>query len=193
MSFKAEKLKNNNGDFVDGPLLIIPKLFKDHRGHFMESWNKDDFNSLLKREIDFVQDNQSKSIKGVLRGLHFQLSPFEQAKLVRCINGKVFDVAVDIRKNSLTFGTWIGMFLSSKNNNQFWIPEGFAHGFLTISKVAEIHYKTTSFWSKNHERALNWADKSINIKWPLNDENIIISNKDSKAPFLNDCLSSLYK
>lgn len=123
-------------------LIFEPKVFGDERGFFMESFNQKVFEEAVGRKVEFVQDNHSKSCKGVLRGLHFQLPPFEQAKLVRCIVGEVFDVAVDIRPNSETFGSWVGVTLSSENKRQLWIPEGFAHGFLTLSDIAEFVYKT---------------------------------------------------
>ncbi|ELQ4158876.1 dTDP-4-dehydrorhamnose 3,5-epimerase, partial [Escherichia coli] len=125
-------------------LIFEPKVFGDERGFFMESFNQKVFEEAVGRKVEFVQDNHSKSCKGVLRGLHFQLPPFEQAKLVRCIVGEVFDVAVDIRPNSETFGSWVGVTLSSENKRQLWIPEGFAHGFLTLSDIAEFVYKTNN-------------------------------------------------
>ncbi|HCD6259568.1 TPA: dTDP-4-dehydrorhamnose 3,5-epimerase, partial [Escherichia coli] len=128
-------------------LIFEPKVFGDERGFFMESFNQKVFEEAVGRKVEFVQDNHSKSCKGVLRGLHFQLPPFEQAKLVRCIVGEVFDVAVDIRPNSETFGSWVGVTLSSENKRQLWIPEGFAHGFLTLSDIAEFVYKTNNYYS----------------------------------------------
>ncbi|EPJ6322625.1 dTDP-4-dehydrorhamnose 3,5-epimerase, partial [Escherichia coli] len=130
-------------------LIFEPKVFGDERGFFMESFNQKVFEEAVGRKVEFVQDNHSKSCKGVLRGLHFQLPPFEQAKLVRCIVGEVFDVAVDIRPNSETFGSWVGVTLSSENKRQLWIPEGFAHGFLTLSDIAEFVYKTNNYYSLN--------------------------------------------
>ncbi|HFM0792601.1 TPA: dTDP-4-dehydrorhamnose 3,5-epimerase, partial [Escherichia coli] len=127
-------------------LILEPKVFGDERGFFMESFNQKVFEEAVGRKVEFVQDNHSKSCKGVLRGLHFQLPPFEQAKLVRCIVGEVFDVAVDIRPNSETFGSWVGVTLSSENKRQLWIPEGFAHGFLTLSDIAEFVYKTNNYY-----------------------------------------------
>ncbi|HGV1641471.1 TPA: dTDP-4-dehydrorhamnose 3,5-epimerase, partial [Escherichia coli] len=135
-------------------LIFEPKVFGDERGFFMESFNQKVFEEAVGRKVEFVQDNHSKSCKGVLRGLHFQLPPFEQAKLVRCIVGEVFDVAVDIRPNSETFGSWVGVTLSSENKRQLWIPEGFAHGFLTLSEIAEFVYKTNNYYSSNHERGV---------------------------------------
>ena len=159
----------------------------------MESWNSNDWKSIIeksKQEFNlFLQDNHSQSSIGVLRGLHYQLNPYAQGKLVRCISGKIFDVAVDIRINSPTFGKYVGEFLSSENYLQLWIPEGFAHGFLTISEKAEVVYKTTNFWDKNSERSIKWDDPSINIEWPetiLKNNEILISPKDSQAPLLSE-------
>ncbi len=132
-------------------LIFEPKVFGDDRGFFMESFNQKVFDEVVGRKVDFVQDNHSKSVKAVLRGLHLQLPPFAQAKLVRCIVGEVFDVAVDVRKNSQTFGKWVGVNLSADNKRQFWIPEGFAHGFLVLSETAEFVYKTTNYYSPIHD------------------------------------------
>jgi dTDP-4-dehydrorhamnose 3,5-epimerase len=147
-------------------LLIEPAIFVDSRGFFFESFNQEEFVKSTGIELKFVQDNHSKSSKGVLRGLHYQLMPKAQGKLVRVIQGEVFDVAVDIRKSSPTFGQWVGEFLSAENKRQLWIPEGFAHGFLTISDTAELLYKTTDYYSQKHERCIVWNDTNINIKWP---------------------------
>ena len=131
----------------------------------MESWNQRKFNDAVGKDISFKQDNHSKSSKGVLRGLHFQCNPFAQGKLVRCIRGEIYDVAVDIRKESKTFLEWVGVLLNSQNHNQLWIPEGFAHGFLTLSDSAEVLYKTTEYWSKNHEKTVIWNDPKLSIDW----------------------------
>ena len=144
-------------------LLIEPQVFGDDRGFFFESFNQNKFEEAVKRKINFVQDNHSKSVKGVLRGLHYQLPPKAQGKLVRVIQGEVFDVAVDLRQSSPTFGKWIGEILSADNKKQMWIPEGFAHGFLTLSDTAEFLYKTTDFYSKDHEQAMMWNDETIRI------------------------------
>ena len=193
MVFTSEKISNSNGQIIEGSLLIKPKVFNDDRGFFMESWNSNDWKSILeknKQEFNlFLQDNHSQSSIGVLRGLHYQLNPYAQGKLVRCISGEIFDVAVDIRINSPTFGKYVGEFLSSENYLQLWIPEGFAHGFLTISEKAEVLYKTTNFWDKNSERSIKWDDPSINIEWPeiiLKNNEILISPKDSQAPLLSE-------
>jgi dTDP-4-dehydrorhamnose 3,5-epimerase len=160
-------------------LLIEPQVFGDERGFFFESFNQNKFEETIKQKINFVQDNHSKSIKGVLRGLHYQLNPMAQGKLVRVIQGEVFDVAVDLRQSSPTFGQWVGEILSSENKKQLWIPEGFAHGFLTLSDTAEFLYKTTNFYSKDHECAMRWNDETIGIHWPIKD--ISLSAKDETA------------
>ena len=193
MALTSQKISNANGQIIEGPLLIKPNVFNDDRGFFMESWNSNDWKSIMenrKQEFNlFLQDNHSQSSIGVLRGLHYQLNPYAQGKLVRCISGEIFDVAVDIRINSPTFGKYVGEFLSSANYLQLWIPEGFAHGFLTISEKAEVVYKTTNFWDKNSERSIKWDDPSINIEWPetiLKNNEILISPKDSQAPLLSE-------
>ena len=148
-------------------LILEPKVFGDERGFFFESFNQKVFEDAVGYKVDFIQDNHSKSTEGVLRGLHFQLPPFAQAKLVRCVVGEVFDVAVDIRKSSPTFGQWVGVHLSAENKRQLWIPEGFAHGFLVLSETAEFVYKTTNYYSPTHDRGIVWNDPAIGIKWPL--------------------------
>ena len=193
MVLTSQKIRTSNGQIIEGPLLIKPNVINDDRGFFMESWNSNDWKSIMeksKQEFNlFLQDNHSKSSIGVLRGLHYQLNPYAQGKLVRCISGEIFDVAVDIRINSPTFGKYVGEFLSSENYLQLWIPEGFAHGFLTISEKAEVVYKTTNIWDKNSERSIKWDDPSINIEWPeiiLKNNEILISPKDSQAPLLSE-------
>ena len=188
MNFSYQKLSDSYGSQIEGPLLIKPIIYEDKRGYFFESWNKKNWDNLLKEnhqsKNNFVQDNHSKSSIGVLRGLHYQKSPNAQGKLVRCIAGEIYDVAVDIRKNSSTFGHYIGVHLSSINFNQLWIPVGFAHGFLTISEFAEVAYKATDFWNKDSERSILWNDPYINIKWPeklLKNNLITVNEKDSKA------------
>ena len=161
--------------------IIEPDVFGDERGFFFESFNADKFDAVIGRKVKFVQDNHSKSIKGVLRGLHYQIAPHPQGKLVRCVSGEVFDVAVDIRKSSKTFGSWVGVYLSAQNRRQLWIPEGFAHGFLTVSDEAEFLYKTTDYWSKESECSIAWDDEELAIEWPeLKVENIL-SEKDRTA------------
>ena len=158
-------------------ILIEPKVFGDERGYFYESFNQTAFNQVIGYDIQFVQDNHSKSQKGVLRGLHYQLAPKAQGKLVRVIQGEVFDVAVDIRKDSPTFGQWVGEILSAENKRQLWIPEGFAHGFITQSETAEFLYKTTDYYAPEYERCIAWNDSEIGINWPL-DQAPILSSKD---------------
>lgn len=158
--------------------IIEPRVFGDERGFFFESFNETLFESAVGRKVDFPQDNHSKSQKGVLRGLHYQLVPAEQGKLVRVIRGSVFDVAVDIRKSSPTFGKWVGLVLSEKNKKQLWIPPGFAHGFLTLEDNTEFVYKTTNFYAPEFERCIAWDDPSINIDWPKIDSSILLSEKD---------------
>jgi len=160
-------------------VLIEPQVFGDNRGFFFESFNQNKFEDVISKKVNFVQDNHSKSIKGVLRGLHYQLAPKAQGKLVRVIQGEVFDVAVDLRKSSPTFGKWVGEILSADNKKQMWIPEGFAHGFVTLSDTAEFLYKTTDFYSKEHEQAIRWNDETIGIQWPIKD--ISLSVKDETA------------
>ena len=160
-------------------LIFEPKVFSDERGFFFESFNQKIFEEAVGRKVEFVQDNHSKSCKGVLRGLHYQLEPYAQGKLVRCVVGEVFDVAVDIRKSSSTFGKWVGVSLSAENKRQLWIPEGFAHGFLTLKDNTEILYKTTSYYSPEYERSIIWNDEDLVIKWP--NDPCVISHKDSLA------------
>ena len=161
-------------------ILLKPKVFRDERGFFLESWNQKLFDDIVGYPVNFVQDNHSRSTKGVLRGLHYQLPPMAQGKLVRVVQGEVFDVAVDIRKSSPTFGNWVGARLSSENHYQLWIPPGFAHGFLTLSESASFLYKTTAFYSKEHERAVLWCDDVVRVDWPLR-QGIFTSEKDAGA------------
>ena len=160
--------------------IIEPTVFEDERGFFFESFHHKKFEEAIGRAVTFVQDNHSKSFKGVLRGLHYQLPPHAQAKLVRVVQGEVFDVAVDIRKSSPTFGHWVADTLSAENKKQMWIPEGFAHAFLTRSQTAEVLYKTTDYYSKAHERAIRWNDEALGIEWPVG-RNPLISEKDAGA------------
>lgn len=164
--------------------LIVPKVFKDERGFFLESFKESDF---IENGItdDFRQDNHSKSTKGVLRGLHYQLQPKSQAKIIRCIKGKIFDVAVDIRKDSPTFSKWAGEILSEDNQHMLYIPEGFAHGFVVLSDTAEILYKASNEYSKEHDRGIRWNDPDININWGIDFEPVL-SEKDKLQPFLKD-------
>ncbi|AYD39341.1 dTDP-4-dehydrorhamnose 3,5-epimerase [Clostridium fermenticellae] len=175
------KIVNTN---IDGLVIIEMGVFGDNRGYFMETYNEKEFKE-LGLDMSFVQDNQSKSRKGVLRGLHFQKN-HPQGKLVRVIRGEVFDAAVDLRENSKTFGKWYGVILSEENKKQFYIPEGFAHGFLTLSDEAEFTYKCTDFYHPEDEGGVMWKDTSIDIKWPIKDiKELILSDKDKKWPVLS--------
>jgi dTDP-4-dehydrorhamnose 3,5-epimerase len=162
-------------------LLLEPQVFGDDRGFFLESYNKRRFDEAAGRDVTFVQDNHSRSSKGVLRGLHFQLPPNAQGKLIRVIAGAIFDVAVDVRRSSPTFGQWIGEELSAENKRQLWIPEGFAHGFLTLSDTADVLYKASAFYSPADEGSIAWNDPDVAIAWPLDGEPLL-SGKDAAAP-----------
>jgi dTDP-4-dehydrorhamnose 3,5-epimerase len=165
-------------------LLIEPKVFGDDRGFFYESFNGRSFNELTGIAVDFVQDNHSKSAKNVLRGLHYQIQK-PQGKLVRVVSGEVFDVAVDIRKSSPTFGRWVGVTLSADNKRQLWVPPGFAHGFVVTSDSAEFLYKTTDYWAPEFERSILWSDPAIGIEWPV-DGTAQLSGKDQVGKLLAD-------
>lgn len=170
---------------IQGVYTIEPKMFGDNRGYFMETYNKEQFDEAGLKMI-FVQDNESKSSKGVLRGLHFQ-KKHTQGKLVRVTKWKVFDVAVDLRSGSPTYGKWEGVILTEENKKQFYVPEGFAHGFLVLSDEAVFNYKCTDFYSQEYESGIIWNDKDINIKWPLDEmENISLSEKDKALSNLKD-------
>lgn len=156
--------------------ILEPKVFGDERGFFFESYNEQNFAAVIGRSVRFVQDNHSRSTRGVLRGLHYQVEQ-PQGKLVRVIVGEIFDVAVDIRRDSATFGQWVGARLSAENRRQLWVPEGFAHGFLVLSDVAEVLYKTTDFYAPEHERCIRWNDPDLDIDWPL-DMEPVLSAKD---------------
>ena len=171
---------------LDGVLIIEPKVFGDARGFFTESWNEQRFNEAVGSPVRFVQDNHSRSRKGVLRGLHFQRAPHAQGKLVRCVAGAVFDVAVDLRAGSPTFGQWAGAELTADNHRQFWVPPGFAHGFLTLSDSADFLYKTTDFYAPACEGAVLWNDADIGIAWPDLGEAPQLAAKDAAAARLRD-------
>jgi len=165
-------------------LIIEPKVFGDDRGFFYISYNRPQFAELLGRDVDFVQDNHSRSVKGVLRGLHYQIQ-HPQGKLVRVTQGAVLDIAVDIRKSSPTFGQHVAVELSAENKRMFWIPEGFAHGFVVLSDTAEFLYKTTDYWFPEHERSLLWSDPALGLDWRLSAEPII-SGKDAQGKLLSE-------
>lgn len=175
MPFEFEKLE------IDGLVLVKPKVFGDNRGFFLESYKKSDFikNGI---ECEFVQDNHSKSTKGVLRGLHYQVKPKAQAKLVRCVKGRIYDVAVDLRPESKTFAKWVKAELSEENQHMLFIPSGFAHGFVVLSEEAELIYKTNNEFSAELDRGVLWCDKDINVDWGVN--NPILSEKDKVQPKL---------
>jgi len=164
-------------------ILIEPKVFPDERGSFMETYKYSDFAKIGIKEY-FVQDNYSKSLKGILRGLHFQKNPNAQGKLVLCLKGKIFDVVVDIRKGSHTFGKWVGAELSEENNLVLYVPSGFAHGFVVLSEAADVMYKCTREYSPEDDRGIIWNDPDINIYWPVKDP--VLSEKDKKHPALKD-------
>ncbi|MDE1330747.1 dTDP-4-dehydrorhamnose 3,5-epimerase [Vibrio aestuarianus] len=166
-------------------LIIEPKVFEDERGFFMESFNHSSFEKLIGRSVQFVQDNHSKSGKGVLRGLHYQVQK-PQGKLVRVVRGKVLDVVVDLRTDSSTFKEWQSFELSQDNKKQLWIPEGFAHGFLTLTDDVEFLYKTTDYYSPQNERSIVWNDPELKIDWQLDEENLIVSDKDKNGLQLKD-------
>ena len=174
-------------DSVDGPVIIQPSIFRDDRGYFFESFNEAEFNEKVS-EAKFVQDNESKSSYGVVRGLHFQNPPYAQAKLVRVVSGAVFDVAVDIRKGSPTYGTWTGAYLSGQNQRQFFIPRGFAHGFISLADNTIFQYKCDNYYNKESEGCIKWNDPTIGITWAewMNFGSTVTSEKDEKGVFFTD-------
>ena len=174
MTVKETKLK--------GCFILEPKVFEDSRGYFFESFNQNTFNSLIKQKVSFIQDNESFSSKGVLRGLHYQIGEFAQAKLVRVIKGNVLDIAVDIRKGSPTFGEHVSIELSEENKIQLFIPKGFAHGFIVLSNLAIFSYKCDNFYNKESEGGIIYNDKDLNIDWKLSESEFIISEKDLELP-----------
>lgn len=163
-------------------VLLEPKVFGDERGFFYESFNEQQFLELTGADVRFVQDNHSRSERNVLRGLHYQLPPKAQGKLVRVVLGEVFDVAVDVRKESATFGKWVGEILSADNKRQLWIPPGFAHGFLVVSKVAEFLYKTTDYYAPEYERGIRWNDPDLAIAWPLSRKPVLSAKDENTLP-----------
>ena len=171
---------------LDGLLILEPKVFGDARGFFMESYNAKTFAELTGLQLDFVQDNHSRSARGVLRGLHYQLQQ-PQGKLVRVVSGRVWDVAVDMRRSSPTFGQWQGLELSAENNRQFWVPAGFAHGFVVLSEFADFLYKTTDYYAPAHERCLMWNDPTVGVQWPLEGITPQLSGKDQQGLAFAQC------
>jgi dTDP-4-dehydrorhamnose 3,5-epimerase len=170
---------------IPGVLILEPKVFGDERGFFFESFNQREFNDAVGHEVTFVQDNHSRSTKGVLRGMHYQVPPHAQGKLVRVTQGAVFDVAVDVRPGSPTFGLWVGTELCDENHRQMWIPPGLAHGFLVLSDSADFLYKTTNFYASHAERSLHWADPEVAIVWPDVGMAPTLSGKDASASGLS--------
>lgn len=166
---------------LPGVLILEPKVFEDDRGFFMESFNQRAFDDAIGHHVEFVQDNQSRSRLGVLRGLHYQLPPHAQGKLVRVANGQVFDVAVDMRRGSATFGRWVGVELSSTNQRQLWLPAGMAHGFLVTSETADLLYKTTDYYTPEAERCVRWNDPTLSIDWPVLGQDPVLSSRDAEA------------
>jgi dTDP-4-dehydrorhamnose 3,5-epimerase len=171
---------------LQGCFIIQPKIIEDERGYFMESFNEKTFQKGINQEVHFVQDNQSFSSKGVLRGLHYQTAEHAQAKLVRVLHGEVLDVAVDIRPNSATYGQSVSVLLSSVNQKQFFVPRGFAHGFLVLSETATFFYKCDNFYNKESEGGIIYNDKSLNIDWQFDESELIISEKDKVLPILEN-------
>ena len=174
---------------IDGVLILEPKVFGDARGFFLESFNQEAFNAAVGRHVAFVQDNHSRSRKGVLRGLHYQLPPHAQGKLVRVTSGVVFDVAVDIRRDSPTFGAWVGVELSGENHRQLWLPPGMAHGFLVTSDSADFLYKTTDYYAPQAEACIRWDDPDLAIRWPDQGVAPTVSGKDAQGALLRDAVT----
>lgn len=170
---------------IEGVYIIEPRVFNDARGYFFEAWKKDEFEQHIGK-VDFVQDNESKSSYGVLRGLHYQKGEFSQAKLVRVIKGRVLDVAVDLRKSSPTFGQYVMVELSDENKRQFFIPRGFAHGFLVLSDEAIFTYKVDNVYAPQADAGIRWNDPDVGIQWPIDLDKVMTSEKDLKQPFLRD-------
>jgi dTDP-4-dehydrorhamnose 3,5-epimerase len=170
-------------------LIVEPRVFGDARGFFTESWNEASFNQAVGSAVRFVQDNHSRSARGVLRGLHFQLPPHTQGKLVRVVSGAVFDVAVDLRRSSPNFGRWEGVELTAENQRQLWVPPGFAHGFMVLSETADFLYKTTDYYAPDCEGSVRWDDPAIGITWPDVGAPPLLAEKDAKAPLLADAKS----
>ena len=171
---------------LEGVLIIEPRIFKDARGYFFESYNKKAFDEAVGHEVNFVQDNESMSSRGVMRGLHFQRPPHAQAKLVRCVRGRVLDVAVDIRKGSPTYGRHVAVELSEDNHRQFFVPRGFAHGFAVLSDVAVFQYKCDNYYAPEADGGISIADESLGIDWQLDPSEVLLSDKDMKHPLLKD-------
>lgn len=173
---------------LDGLVVLKPTVFKDNRGYFMESYNQKNINKLL-GNVNFIQDNESESSRGVLRGLHFQKPPYTQAKLVRCLKGGVLDVALDLRKDSKTYGIFETISLTEENKKQLFIPKGFAHGFIVLSKSAILSYKVDNYYNPESESGIIWNDPDLNIDWNINKNEIIVSEKDKNLPTFNEIIN----
>lgn len=171
---------------IEGVWVLTPKVFNDQRGYFFEVWKQKDFDEHIGKHVEFIQDNESKSSYGVLRGLHYQKGDYSQAKLVRVVEGKVLDVAVDLRRSSPTFGKYVMVELSDDNKRQLFIPRGFAHGFLVLSPKAVFTYKVDNVYAPSHEAGIRWDDPDIAINWPIDRKDVLTSEKDLKAPYLKD-------
>lgn len=178
---------------IEGVLVLEPRVFGDARGFFMESFNRRALAEATGLQLEFVQDNHSRSSRGVLRGLHYQLPPHAQGKLVRVAHGVVFDVAVDMREGSPTFGSWVGVELSDQNHRQLWLPPGMAHGFVVLSQTADFLYKTTDYYAPQAERSVRWDDPTLAIDWPHLDSAFTLSPKDAAAPLLEDAVRFPYE
>ena len=173
---------------LDGLVLLKPTVIKDNRGSFMESFNQKNINKLI-GNVSFVQDNESESLKGVLRGLHFQKPPYAQSKLVRCLKGEILDVALDLRKDSKTYGIFETILLTEENKKQLFIPKGFAHGFIVLSKSAIFSYKVDNYYNPDSESGVLWSDLDLNIDWKINKNEIIVSEKDKNLPIFNEIIN----
>ena len=185
MNSPASEALKTEPTSLDGVVIVEPRVLSDDRGFFSESYNRKAFAEVTGFEGDFVRENHSRSVRGVVRGMHYQLPPDEQGKLVRCVGGEVFDVAVDIRSSSPTFGEWAGAVLSDHNHRQLWVPAGFAHGLMAMSDVADVLYKTTTYYASGAERSIRWDDPAIGIEWPDVGVKAILSERDLAAPTLD--------
>ena len=183
---EVKKILSNRGNFIDGPLLLKPNIFNDKRGYFFESFNQKIFETQIGKKIEFIQDNQSKTKKNVIRGLHFQTPPFAQSKLVRVLSGKILDVAVDLRPNSSTFKKYFSVELSSKNKKQLFVPRGFAHGFLSLENNTIVSYKVDNFFSKKNDSGFIFNDPEININWSIDESKVDLSLKDKSLSLIKD-------
>lgn len=171
---------------IEGVVLLTPRVFEDQRGFFLESWNQRFLDQAVGEQVTFLQDNRSRSVRGVLRGLHYQVEPHAQGKLVSVLSGAIYDVAVDIRRDSPTYGETLGIELKADGHTMIWIPAGFAHGFYVLSEFADVAYKATDYYSPEHERCIRWDDPDLAIEWPLGGGKPLVSPKDAAARFFSD-------